>query len=267
LVLANPISSDLGAMRPSILPNLLQALQRNADHGQGDLALFEVAPIYFSDHPEGQMIVASGARRSRPVRHWSGGEADSDVFTVKADAFAALEAAGAKITGLQVMDGASPWYHPGRSGTLRMGPKNILAEFGELHPGILKKMDIDGPIYGFEAKIETIPIAKKKSTKTRPALDIPELLPLARDFAFLVDEEIEAISLIKAAKGAEKKLVAAVSLFDVYRGKGVPDGKKSMALEVTLQPYDKTLTDEEIEAVARRIVAQVEKVTGGVLRG
>ena len=266
LVLANPISSDLGVMRPSILPNLIQALQRNADRSRDDLALFEVAPVYHSDQPDGQMAVASGVRRSKPPRHWDGASTTADVYTVKADALAALAAAGAKVDGLQVMDGAPSWYHPGRSGTLRMGPKNILAEFGEIHPRIMKVMDVEGPIYGFEVKIDTIPVPKKKPTKTRSALNASDLLPLKRDFAFEVDEGVDAASVIKAAKGAEKKLIHDVHLFDVYRGKGVAEGRKSLALEVILQPREKTLTDEEIEAIAERVIAQVEKASGGTLR-
>ena len=267
LVLANPISSDLGVMRPSILPNLIAALQRNADRARGDLALFEVAPIYFSDQPDGQMTLASGARRSDPQRHWRGDAAPADVFTVKADALAALAAAGANVASLQTMGDAPPWYHPGRSGTLRLGPKNILAEFGEIHPRILKAMDVDGPIYGFEVALDAIPEPKARATKTKPALNASDLLPLTRDFAFVVDDEVPAEKLLKAVRGAEKALIADASVFDVYQGKGVEDGKKSLAVAVTLQPRDKTLTDEEIEAVSARIVAQVEKATGGSLRG
>lgn len=266
LVLANPISSDLEAMRPSILPNLISALQRNADRGTDDLALFEVAPIYFSDAPDGQMILASGARRSNPARHWRGANQADDVFAVKADALAALEAAGAKVAQLQTTADAPSWFHPGRSGVLRLGPKNILAEFGEIHPRVLKAMDIDGPVYGFEVNLDAVPGGKPKATKTKPALNASELLPLTRDFAFLVGDDVTAEALLKAVRGAEKKLIADVSLFDVYQGKGVEDGKKSLGVEVTLQPRDKTLTDEEIEKISARIVAQVEKATGGALR-
>ena len=267
LVLANPISSDLGVMRPSILPNLVAALQRNADHGRDDLGLFEVAPIYFSDQPDGQATVAAGARRSKPDRHWQGAEPAADAYAVKADAIAALDAAGVKTDTLMIMEGAPSWYHPGRSGTLRMGPKTILAEFGELHPRVLKQMDVDGPVHGFEVNLDAIPAAKKKATKTRPALDAAALLSVRRDFAFVVDRDVDAESLVKAARSADKKLIAAARVFDVYEGEGVADGSKSIALEVTLQPRDKTLTDEEIDAVAGRIVAAVEKATGGALRG
>lgn len=265
LLLANPISSDLGAMRPSILPGLIAALQKNADRGAGDLALFELAPQYAGDRPEDQSIAASGARLSAPPRHWQGAAAKADAFTVKADALAALEAAGAPLSALQTTADAPAWYHPGRSGVLRLGPK-ALAFFGELHPRVLKAMDVEGPVHAFEVLLDAIPPAKARAAKTRPALDAPELLALTRDFAFVVDESVAAETLIRAVAGADRKLIAAVALFDVYRGKGVADGKKSLAVEVKVQPRDKTLTDEEIEALSARIVAQVAKATGGVLR-
>lgn len=266
LILANPISSDLGAMRPSMLPNLIAALQRNADRGRDDLALFEVAPVYGLDRPEGQQTVAGGARLSNPKRHWTKSERAADVFTVKADAIAALEAAGAKVEQAQTTADAPKWYHPGRSGVLRLGPKLALAHFGEIHPRVLKAMDVEGPVFAFEVFIDAIPAAKPKATKTKPALDAAGLLPVRRDFAFVVDEKVTAEALLKAVRGAEKKLIADVGLFDVYQGKGVPDGKKSLAVEVTLQPKEKTLTDDEIEAVGKAIVAAVEKATGGALR-
>ena len=265
LILANPISADLSAMRPSILPNLIAALQRNADHGRGDLALFEAAPIYGGDGPDDQRLAATGARRSSPARHWREGAVREDVFTVKADLLAALAAASAPAASLQTTNDAPDYYHPGRSGALRLGPK-ALGFFGEIHPRVLKAMDADGPVYGFEAFLDAIPDSKKKAAKTRPALDVSDLLALTRDFAFIVDRDVAAETLIKAARGADKKLIAGVSLFDVYEGKGVPEGKKSLAVEVRVQPREKTLTDQEIEALAERVIAQVEKATGGVLR-
>jgi phenylalanyl-tRNA synthetase beta chain len=266
LILANPISSDLGAMRPSLLPNLVAALQMNADRGRDDLALFEVAPIYASDRPDGQETAAGGARLSHPRRHWAKADRAADVFTAKADAIAALEAAGAKTDQLQTSPDAPSWYHPGRSGVLRLGPKLALAHFGEIHPRVLKAMNVDGPVLAFEVFLDAIPAAKPKATKTKPALEASELLPVRRDFAFVVDEAVTAEALLKAVRGAEKKLIADIGLFDVYQGKGVPEGRKSMAVEVTLQPRDKTLTDAEIEGVSKAIVAAVEKATGGTLR-
>ena len=265
LILANPIASDLSAMRPSILPNLIAALQRNADHGRGDLALFEAAPIYGGEAPEDQRMAATGARRSSPPRHWRADAVQEDVFTVKADALAALAAASAPTASLQTTNDAPDYYHPGRSGALRLGP-NVLGFFGEIHPRVLKEMDVDGPIYGFETFLDAIPDSKKKATKTRSALDVSDLLPLTRDFAFIVDADVAAETLLKAVRGADKKLITDVSLFDVYEGKGVPEGKKSLAVEARIQPREKTLTDQDIEALANRIIAQVEKATGGALR-
>ncbi len=265
LILANPIASDLGAMRPSILPNLLAALQRNADRGRSDLALFEVAPQYAGDQPDEQMMMATGARMSDPSRHWQAAGAKADVFVVKADALIALQAAGAPVASLQTTNDAPPYFHPGRSGVLRLG-RNPLAFFGEVHPRVLKAMGVDGPVHGFEVFLDMIPEGKRKPTKTKPALNASELLPLTRDFAFVVDDAIAAETLLKAVRGAEKHLIADVTLFDVYQGKGVPEGKKSLAVEVEIQPREKTMTDEEIDAVSARIVSQVVKATGGALR-
>ncbi|MGE0408285.1 MAG: phenylalanine--tRNA ligase subunit beta [Amphiplicatus sp.] len=266
LLLANPIASDLGAMRPSILPNLVAALQRNADRGRADLALFEVAPVYAGDRPEDQETAASGARLSNPPRHWQGAAPVADAFTAKADALAALEAGGANTANLQTTDDAPAWFHPGRSGVLRLGPKIALAHFGEIHPRVLKAMDVDGPVLAFEAFVDRIPPSKTKAAKTKRALDASALLPLTRDFAFVVAEKVTAEALLKAVAGADRKLIAGVRLFDVYRGRGVPEGMKSLAVETRIEPRDKTLAEEEIEALSARIVAAVEKATGGVLR-
>ncbi|MEQ1930017.1 MAG: phenylalanine--tRNA ligase subunit beta, partial [Parvularculaceae bacterium] len=265
LVLANPIASDLDAMRPSILPNLLKALQRNADRGRDGLALFEVAPQYAGAGPSDQAMMARGARRPAAIRHWQD-VPGTDIFAAKADALAALEAAGAKIEQLQTSADAPNYYHPGRSGTLRFGPAKALAHFGELHPRVLKALDVDGPVYGFEVFLDQIPEPKKKGAKTKPALDALDLMPLTRDFAFVVDANVTAEALVKAVAAADRKLISKVALFDVYEGKGVPEGKKSLAVEVKIQPREKTLNDEEIEALSARILAQVGKATGGVLR-
>ena len=266
LSLANPIASDLGVMRPSLLPNLINALQRNADRSITDLALFEVAGVYHSDQPDGQANMAAGARRIAPKRHWQAGSEEDGVFTVKADALAALSSIGAPVDSLQAAPNAPGYFHPGRSGALQLGPAKVMAYFGEVHPGILEKMDVDGPVFGFEIMIDAVPAPRKKGTKTKPALPTQDLLPLSRDFAFLVDDETPAAALIKAIKGADKAFITAVSVFDVYRGKGVAPGKKSVAIEVVLQPKDKTLTDEEIDAISSKIVAQATKATGAELR-
>ncbi len=265
LRLANPISADLGVMRSSLLPNLIAALQRNADRGRDDLALFEVAAVYAGDQPTDHSNAAGGVRRANQTRHWSGASPQTDIFTVKADALAALEAAGAPVASLQTTADAPGYFHPGRSGVMRLGPKAI-AHFGEIHPRVLKAMDVEGPVFGFEVALDLIPEGKSKTTKTRPAMDVADLLPLTRDFAFVVEDSVTAEALLKAVRGAEKKLITKVTLFDVYQGKGVAEGHKSLAVEVTLQPREKTLTDDEIAAVSARIVAQVEKATGGALR-
>ena len=266
LALENPISSELDVMRPSALIHLLKALQSNADKGRDDPRLFEVGPIWLDDTPKGQKMVAAGVRYTVAGRHWTGTR-DADLFDAKADALAALDAAGAPVGSLQAAPEARAWWHPGRSGVLRLGPKNVLAEFGELHPGILKTLGIEGRVIGFEVVLDAVPQPKKQALKARPPLVRSELMPVSRDFAFLMDDTVAAQDVIRAVRGADKTLISDVQIFDLYRGKGVPDGQVSMALEVTLQPTEKTLTDKEIEAVAASIVAAVEKATGGSLRG
>jgi phenylalanyl-tRNA synthetase beta chain len=266
LAVANPISSDLDVMRPSILPNLLTAAQRNADRGYGDVALFEVGPQYRGDTPEGQALVAAGIRHGRTAKKlWRDAGAPVDAFDAKADAFAALAAAGAPVENLQVTADPPAWYHPGRGGSIRLGPKNVLAHFGEIHPRVVAALGLKGPAVGFEVYLDAVPPVKVQ--KGRPLLKPSPFQPIERDFAFLVDASVTAEAVLRAAKGADKKLVTDVRLFDVYTGQGVPEGKKSLALTVTLQPVEATLTDEAIEAVSKTIVAQVTKLTGAVLRG
>ena len=263
----NPISSELDVMRPTALIHLLTALQANADRGQSDPRLFEVGPVYMTDAPDGQRLVATGVRRVEAGRHWTGSR-QPDVFDVKADALATLAAAGAPADSLQIAAEARDWWHPGRSGVLRLGPKTVLGEFGEIHPAVLKTLDIDGRVLAFEIVLDNIPLARKASgLKARSQLDRAELTPVRRDFAFLVDKSVPADTLVRAARGADKALISDVSLFDVYDGKGVPEGQVSLAVEVTLQPRDKTLTEKEIDAVAATVVAKVAKATGGTLRG
>ncbi len=267
LVLENPISSELDVMRPTALIHLLTAMQANADRGQAGAALFEVGPIYLSDAPDGQRLVATGVMPIQADRHWTG-QREPDVFDVKADVMAALDAAGAPVASLQTVAEAREWWHPGRSGVMRLGPKNVMAEFGEIHPRVLKALDIDGRVLAFEIVLDNIPMPKKASgLKARTPLEKADLTPVRRDFAFLFDKAVAADVAIRAARGADKQLITGVSVFDVYEGKGVPEGHVSMALEVTLQPREKTLTDEEIEAVAGKIVAKVTGATGGSLRG
>ncbi len=268
LRLVNPISSDLDVMRPSVLPGLADAAARNADRGFPDVGLFEVGPQYRGDGPEGQSLVAAGLRAgAAAARHWDQARRPLDAFDAKADVLAVLEAAGAPVGNLQVDPEAAPaWYHPGRSGGFRLGPK-VLAVFGELHPRILKALGLRGPAVAFEVYLEAVPAPKAKATKLRPAAELSPFQPLSRDFAFVVDEAVPAEKLLRAAKGADKALITGVELFDLYGGEGLGDNKKSLAISVTLQPREATLTDAEIEAVSAKIVAQVEKATGGSLRG
>jgi len=271
LALANPIASDLSDMRPSLLPGLVAAAQRNADRGFSDVAVFEVGQIFTGDKPEDQLIAASGVRRGLAKstglgRHWSGGSSAADAFDVKADALAVLSAAGAPMNALQIAAAGPAWFHPGRSGTIQIGPKNILGWFGELHPRALEALDAEGPVAAFEVILDRIPDAKAKATRAKPALELSPFQPVTRDFAFIVDSAVKAADLVRAAQNADKQLISGVTLFDVYEGKGVEPGKKSLAIAVTIQPRDRTMTDEEIDALAGRIVADVTKRTGGALR-
>ncbi len=229
------------------------------------MALFEVGPVFGGDQPQDQRLAIAAVLAPHAPRGWDRRPQD-DLFTLKADLLALLEELGAPTASLQTAQGAaSSWWHPGRSARLQLGPKAVLAEFGELHPAVLKALDVDGPVYGFEIWVEAIPEPKKKG-KTRSAADLPALMPLGRDFAFLVDAARPAGDLAKAVAGADKALIASARVFDVYQGAGVPEGHKSIALEVAIQPREKTLTDAEIEALSARIVAAAEKA-GGRLRG
>ncbi|MCW0233560.1 MAG: phenylalanine--tRNA ligase subunit beta [Ferrovibrio sp.] len=268
LLLVNPISADMDAMRPSILPGLMAATKRNMDRGSMDVALFEVGPQYASVAMDGQAMVATGLRRGATgARHWRDKSRAVDAYDAKADALAALSAAGVDVGPLMVMDGAPGWYHPGRSGTLRLGPKTILAAFGELHPRALQAMDVKGPLVGFEVYLDRIPASRAKpGVRTKPALRLSELQAVERDFAFIVDAGVAAETLLKAVRGADKALIARTSVFDVFAGPGIPEGRKSLAITVRLEPSQQTLTDAEIEAVAKKIVAAAEKACGATLR-
>ncbi|WP_428248790.1 phenylalanine--tRNA ligase subunit beta [Ferrovibrio sp.] len=268
LVLINPISADMDAMRPSVLPGLINAARRNMDRGFNDLALFEVGPQFNDPTPTGQDWVATGIRRGQTgARHWREAPRAVDAYDAKADAIAALAGAGLPVESLQIMDGAPDWYHPGRSGTLRLGPKVILAAFGELHPRVLKALDARGPLVGFEVYLDRLPASRSKGGRSKPALKLSEFPAVERDFAFIVGADVAADTLIKAVKGAEKALIARVSVFDVFAGTGIEPGKKSVAISVRLEPRERTLTDAEIEAVGQKIVAAAAKACNAVLRG
>ncbi len=269
LTLKNSISSEIDTMRPSILPNLISTALQNTARGFGDVALCEVGPVFESAKPDGQKTVAAGIRAgNHAARHWSDQNAARpvDAYDAKADAIAALQAAGAPAANAQITRDAPDYFHPGRSGALRLG-KTVLAYFGELHPAALEHIDAKGAIVGFEVFLENIPTAKKKSGTEKQLLKLEPLQPLSRDFAFLVDETVEAKDLIGAAKAADKTLITAASIFDIYQGKGVEEGKKSVALSITIQPREDNLTDKDIEALCTKVTENVEKKTGGPLRG
>ncbi len=269
-VLDNPISEDMKAMRPSMIPGLLAAAKRNMDRGAASLRLFEVGRRYFrkgdgsSDEKPTLGAVLAG---EKTPRGWSTGKARGfDAFDGKAEALALLAEAGAPTGNLMVMGEAGPQFHPGQSATLRLGPKKILARFGALHPRILEAFDVDGPVVAVEIFLDAIPVPKGKRDFARPAYTPPALQSVTRDFAFLVDADLPAGDLLRAVKGADKKAIVDAQIFDRFAGQGVPEGKKSLALEVTLQPGEKSFTDDELKAISDKVVAAAAKL-GGELRG
>ena len=265
LKLANPIASELTDMRPSLLPGLLGAARRNTNRGVSDLKLFEVGQVFLAITPEGQRTYATGLRLGGS-RHWQAGAGKVSVFDAKSDLAALLDALGHDIDKLQLVAEPASWSHPGRGGRIQLGPKLTIGWFGEIHPTVLAEYGLTGPIAAFELDLDAIPEPRKKPTRSKPALQLSDLMPLSRDFAFVVDRDVAAATILRAAKNADKALITGVEVFDVFEGKGVGDGKKSVAIAVTLQPSDKTLTDEEIEKLSGAVVAAVSKATGGVLR-
>ncbi|MEE9313369.1 MAG: phenylalanine--tRNA ligase subunit beta [Rhizobiaceae bacterium] len=272
LALANPIASDMSDMRPSLLPSLLAAAKRNVDRGTGDLAIFEVSHVYHGMEPQDQHRAAGGIRRGtarleNTGRAWSGNAQPVSWLDAKEDAFAVLAACGMDPSKVQIEAGAADWYHPGRSGTIKLGPKVTIGTFGEFHPMTLELMDVTGPLCGFEIFLDAIPAPRKKANRSKGALSVSSLQAVKRDFAFVMDKTVQAAMVLRAANGADKKLITNVRVFDVFEGASIGEDKKSLAIEVTIQPTDKSLTDEEIEAIATKVVENVSKTTGGVLRG
>ena len=270
LSLANPIAADLSDMRPSLIPGLVAATERNARRGLSDIALFEVGQVFLGPGENDQRIAAAGVRRGRAKageegRNWSGGGL-VDLFDAKRDAMALLSALGVNANAVQVVPSGPSFLHPGRSATLQFGPKTVVGWFGQLHPSTCEALDAEGPIVAFEITLDAIPAPKAKPTKTKPKLTRSDFMPVERDLAFVVTETVNASDVLKAAESAERSLVARVGVFDVYRGEGVPEGAKSIAIHVTLQPRERTLTDAEIDATVSKIVAEVSKKTGGTLR-
>jgi phenylalanyl-tRNA synthetase beta chain len=271
LKLANPIAAELTDMRPSLLPSLLAAAARNENRGFPDLAMFEVGQVFLSVQPDGQHTYAGAIRVGTASaegagRHWRRPARKVDVFDAKADLAALLDALGHDIEKLQLAAEPAAWSHPGRGGAIKLGPKLTIGWFGEVHPAVLAAFDVTGPIAAFELDLHAVPEPRRKGTAAKPALKLNDLMPLSRDFAFVVDRNVNAAAILRAARNADKSVIADVNVFDVFEGAHVGEGKKSVAIAVTLQPSEKTLTDEEIDRVSGAIVAAVEKATGGVLR-
>ncbi len=264
LVLDNPMAPDLDCMRPSALPGLIQAVGRNARRGFPGAALFEIGPVFAGDEPGDQKTVVAAVLQPMSGRRWNGG-ADEDLYAVKGDLLALLGELGAPASLAVGQDQPGAWWRPGRSASLRLG-KVAVATFGEVHPATLAAMDVDGPILAFEMVLDLIPEPKRGKAKTKPALKLSPLMPLTRDFAFVVDGAVAGGDLERALMGVDRQLVSAARVFDVYAGPGVPEGRKSVAVEVTIQPRERTLADAEIEALSRKLVAAAEKATGATLR-
>jgi len=264
--LENPISNDMSHMRSSLLPALLQAAARNQARGFADMALFEVGPVFTGGEPGEQHMEVSGLLVGRTgPKDVLGSARDVDVFDVKADAEAILAAIGAPAK-VQILRGADDTWHPGRHGRICLGPKKVLGIFGEVHPKILSEMGVKGPAMAFTLYPAEVPL-KRKAGATRPALKVIDLQAVERDFAFVVDADVEALTLVNAAMGADKALIADVHVFDEFIGGSLGEGKKSLALTVRLQPSEQTLKDADIGAIGAKVVASVAKATGGVLRG
>lgn len=268
LAIANPVTSELDQMRPSILGNLALAAQRAADRGEREVKLFEAGPVYADDTPEGQKPVLAALVRPVHQRHWEGNRA-LGLFDLKADLLALLEAIGEAPDRFQVVNGAGGPWHPGQSAELKLGPKVTIARFGALHPRVLIALDVAAPVYGFELDLSALPKPKVKAGagKTRPVFDAPDLTPIRRDLALLVDDSVPAGDIVRLARATDRQLITAVSVFDVYRGEGVADTQKSVAIEVTLSPRGTPMKDNEIDHVMNKVVANIAKGTGAVLRG
>jgi phenylalanyl-tRNA synthetase beta chain len=263
LRLSNPIAADLDQLRPTPLATLALAAKRNGARGYPDVALYEVGPAFTLDAPDGQKLVASGLRAGQTPRNWLVPQRPVDAMDAKSDLWVLLTAVGVPLEALQVTTDAPSFLHPGRSGLVRQGPKTVMGCFGEIHPRLLAALDLPGPMVMFELNLDAVSDPKRRK-KAPP--DLPAFQPVRRDFAFIVDNAMSADSVIRAAKAAERALITGVSLFDLYQGDGMADGKKSLGIEVTLQPRERTLTDAEIEAACQKVVAAVAKATGAVLR-
>jgi phenylalanyl-tRNA synthetase beta chain len=250
-----------------MLANLAEAAQRNADHGAEEVRLFEAGPVYVGDKPGDQRLQVAAVVRPKVTRNWQGGAISYDAFAAKADLLALMAALDQPAEKFQVGAPEGPHWHPGRAATLRLGPKTIVATFGELHPGFLKQLKCDAPMLAIEVNLEALPLAKAKTGKTKPKLEQADQTPIRRDFAFVVDEKVPAGDIVRLAAKADPKLITHVRAFDVFQGPAIGEGKKSIAIEVTIQPRGEAMKDEQIDAIARSVVQGVGKGTGAVLRG
>ncbi|MCO4838664.1 MAG: phenylalanine--tRNA ligase subunit beta [Rhodobacteraceae bacterium] len=265
-MLENPISADMSHMRPALLPALLQAAARNQARGFADMALFEVGTVFDGGEPGEEHLQVSGLLIGRTgPKDVHGASRDVDVFDAKADAEAVLAAIGAPAK-VQINRGAPEWWHPGRHGMICLGPKKVMGVFGEVHPRILAAMNVKGPAMAFTIYPEQIPLPRKTGA-SRGAMDISDLQAVERDFAFVVDSDVDALALVNAAAGADKALIDGVRVFDEFIGGSLGEGKKSLAITVRLQPRDGNLKDKDIEALSAKVIEKVTKATGGVLRG
>ncbi|MGB0934861.1 MAG: phenylalanine--tRNA ligase subunit beta [Alphaproteobacteria bacterium] len=264
LRLKNPISQDLSSMRPSLLPNLLEAIHRNAARGYDNVSLFEIGSQFAGIAASDEAYVAAGVRSgTHNTQTWHSKERQIDVFDAKADALEVLETCGMDPAKVQISTNVPEYYHPGQSGALTLGPKNVLGYFGTIHPAVLKAMDIDFPVVVFEIFLSALPIPRKKA---KGPIELSSYQPLERDFAFILDEAVPANDIVQAIRKTDRELITAVNIFDVYQGKGVPEGKKSIACSIRLEPKQATLTDTDIKAISDKVITGVEKATGGVLR-
>ena len=266
VLLQNPIASDLDQMRPSILPNLLIGAKNNITKGYSDVSIFEVGPEFYGRNPKEQLTVASGIRVGQTSKKdWTGTSRNFDIYDVKADAIAVIAAAKGPFENLQICRDAPSYYHPGRSGSMRLG-KNVLAYFGELHPAISKKFGIKGRVMAFEVYLDNIPLPRNNSDKSKKKLELFSFQPLDKDLAFVVDKSVDANNILAAAKNADRNLITDVRIFDIYEGENLPENKKSVALSVTFQPKEQTFTDKDIENLMNKVIVEVGKKTGGELR-
>lgn len=266
ILLSNPIAADLNEMRQSIIPNLLLGVKNNIARGYNDVSLFEVGPEFFGRRPKEQKMVAAGVRSGKTSKkNWAGDVREYDVFDAKADAVAVIAAANGPSDNAQITNDAPKYYHPGRSGAMRLG-KNVLAFFGELHPYVLKKMGVKQRVVAFEVYMENIPTPRGNVSKAKKKLELSQFQPVDKDFAFVIDKTVSAVNVITAVKSADKDNIADVRVFDIYEGANLPDGKKSIAISVTFQPQEKTYSDQELETLMNKVIVAVGQKNGGVIR-